>query len=198
MKPLTNALKKMLDGLAAADAGEYLTARQKTAYLDKTVRNVVQASDPAPVISENAVKPRMRRRVAMYLGSELPAAMMDYIIETCISLDHDLTIVTFEAGTVVNTLITPYKERLAENNIAVETAKLSGEPIKGLARYLRSRSEIAFLACKNTGYLGNSYMNGNQLTNAIPVPVVVVVVDPAAAATQTAEQADQTEKTGTA
>ena len=198
MKQLTNALKKMLDGLAAADAGEYLTARQKTAYLEKTVRNVVQATDPAPVLSENAVKTRVRRRVAMYLGSELPAAMMDYIIETCTSLDHDLTIVTFEAGRVVNTLMTPYKERLAENNIAVETAKLSGEPIKGLARYLRSHSEIAFLACKNTGYLGNSYMNGTQLTNTIPVPVVVVVVDPAATDTQPAEQAEQESKIGAA
>lgn len=198
MKPLTNALKKMLDGLASAHAGEYLTARQKTAFLDSAAGNVVQVTDPAPVISETAVKPRVRRRVAMYLGSELPAAMMDYVIETCISLDHDLTIVTFEAGMIVNTLMTPYKERLAENNIAVETAKLSGEPIKGLARYLRSRSEIAFLACKNTGYLGNSYMNGTQLTSSIPVPVVVVVVDQAVAATQTEEQAGQTEKTGTA
>lgn len=197
MTTLTNALKKMLDGLACADAGEYLTAKQKSAYLDNAVCNVVNATDPSPVLSEDAVKPRVRRSVAMYLGSELPAVMMDYIIDTCESLNHDLTIVTFESGMIVKNLMLPYAERLAEKNITMKTARLSGDPIKGLARYLRSHPEIAFLACKNTGYLGNGYMNGTQLNNALPVPVVVVVVDPDTAATQPAEQADESTKTGT-
>ena len=197
MKPLTNALKKMLSGLAHADAGEYLTPRQKAAYLQNTNVNVVNSDEPPPVLSEKAVK-KTRRRVAMYMGSTLPAKMMDYVIETCSSLEHDLTVLTFETGPVSSALLEPYMKQLEERGIALETAKLSGEPIAGLARYLRNHSEIAFMTCKDTGYLGRSYINGTQARNALPVPVVVVVVDPKAAEAQPAVQGEDAGRTNIA
>jgi hypothetical protein len=198
MTPLTNALKKMLNGLAAADAGEYLTPRQKTAFLENVDFNVVNAADPAPVLSEDAVVANTRRRVAMYMGSELPAAMMDYVIDTCASLDHDLTVLTFEGRNIADNLLAPYADALAEKGIAIDVAKLSGEPVPGLARYLRGRPDIAFMACKDTGYLGRSYLNGTRAGNTLPVPVVVVVTDPAAAPAQPAQQGIEEGKVGAA
>ena len=194
MTPLTNALKKILNGLAYADAGEYLTPRQKAAYLQNTNVNVVNSDEPPPVLSEKAVK-STRRRVAMYMGSTLPAKMMDYVMETCSSLDHDLTVLTFETAPVSSALLEPYQKQLEERGIALETVKLSGEPISGLARYLRSHSEIAFMACKDTGYLGRSYIKGTQAKNALPVPVVVVVVDPKAAEARPAVQGEEANRT---
>ena len=197
MKPLTNALKKILNGLAHADAGEYLTPRQKSAYLQNTAVNVVNSDEPPPVLSEKAVK-STRRRVAMYMGSTLPAKMMDYVIETCSSLEHDLTVLTFETGPVSSALLEPYMKQLEERGIELETVKLSGEPITGLARYLRNHSEIAFMTCKDTGYLGRSYIKGTQAKNALPVPVVVVVVDPKAAEAQPAVQGEEAGRTNIA
>lgn len=197
MTPLTNALKKMLNGLAHADAGEYLTPRQKTAYLQNTAVNVVNSDEPPPVLSEKAVK-KTRRRVAMYMGSTLPAKMMDYVIETCSSLEHDLTVLTLETGPVSSALLEPYMKQLEERGIELETVKLSGEPITGLARYLRNHSEIAFMTCKDTGYLGRSYINGTQARNALPVPVVVVVVDPKAAKARPAVQGEEAGRTNIA
>ena len=196
MKPLTDALKKMLNGLASADAAEYLTPRQKLAYFDDTEFKVVQTDEPAPVLSETSKTASTRRRIAMFMGSELPAAMMDYVIQTCSSLDHDLTVLTFESPSVSNALLEPYADTLAGSGINIRIARLSGRPIPGLARYLRGHPEIAFLACKDSGYLGRSYMNSTQPKNALPVPVVVVVTQPGAAAAQPAEQ--QEGKTGTA
>lgn len=175
MAQLTAVLKKILNGFAAADAGEYLTAREKAAYLENIPSGLVQASDPVPEpVSPAVAQATSRRRVAMYMGSELPAAMMDYIIETCASLNHDLTVLTFESGMVADGLLNPYADRLAEKGITMTTARLTGEPIQGLARYLRGHPEVAFMACKDTGYLGRSYMNGTLQKNSLPVPVVVV------------------------
>ncbi len=198
MKPLTDALKKMLNGLASADAGEYLTPRQKAAFFEDTDVKVVNATDAAPVLSEEAVTARVRRHVAMYMGSELPAAMMDYVIETCSSLEHELTVLTFESDSISRALLDPYADTLAANGIDMQIVKLSGEPIPGLARYLRSHPEVAFMACKDTGYLGRSYMNSTQAKNALPVPVVVVVTQPGAAVAQPTEQVQEETKTGTA
>ena len=196
MKPLTDALKKMLNGLASADAGEYLTPRQKAAFFEDTDVKVVNATDSAPVLSEAAVTASARRHIAMYMGSELPASMMDYVIETCSSLEHDLTVLTFESNSISNALLQPYTDALANKGIEMQIVKLSGEPIRGLARYLRSHSEIAFMACKDSGYLGRNYMNSTQAKNALPVPVVVVVTQPGATVAQ--PEAQQESKTGAA
>ena len=196
MKPLTDALKRMLNGLASADAGEYLTPRQKAAFFEDTEYKVVQADDAAPVLSEAAATASMRRHVAMYMGSELPASMMEYVIETCSSLEHDLTVLTLESSSISNALLEPYKDTLNGKGIEMQIVKLSGEPIPGLARYLRSHPEIAFMACKDTGYLGRTYLNSTQAKNALPVPVVVVVTQAGAEVAQPAVQ--EQGKTGTA
>lgn len=196
MKPLTDALKKMLNGLASADAGEYLTPRQKAAFFEDTDVTVVNATDEAPVLSEAAATASTRRRIAMYMGSELPASIMNYVIETCSSLEHDLTVLTFESNSISNALLEPYTEILTGKGIEMQIVKLSGEPIPGLARYLRSHPEIAFMTCKDTGYLGRSYMNSTQAKNALPVPVVVVVTQPGATVAQPTVQEEG--KTGTA
>ena len=58
----------------------------------------------------------------------------------------------------------------------MQLESLTGEPVAGLARYLRSHPEVAFLACKDAGYLGRSYVYGSQSQkkNSLPVPVVVI------------------------
>lgn len=198
LAPLSSALKKMLNGLAYADAGEYLTMTQKSEYLNKVTQTVENPPVSTTVKSNKPTETRARRRIALYLGSELPSTMMDYVIDTCSSLDHDLTVLTFESGRVTSALLEQYNQRLEDNEINMEVARLSGEPIKGLARYLRNHPEIAFMACKDSGYLGRSYMNGAQLKSALPVPVVVVVVNPQAADAQTAKQSEQVGKAGTA
>ena len=172
MKMLTETMKQMLDALAFADAGEYLTRREKSRVLGQK-SGVIER---APFIPE-PVKVRSgstARRVALYLGSELPPEVLDYVIQTCARLQHALTVVTFQSENTAQALLDPHQQALEAAGVEMELVTLSGEPMSGLQRYLRSHPEIAFLACKDAGYLGRSYLNGTKAKNALPVPVVVV------------------------
>jgi len=71
-------------------------------------------------------------------------------------------------------LLDPHRQALDAAGVEMELVTLGGEPVSGLRRYLRSHTEIAFLACKDTGYLGRSYLNSVKGKNSLPVPVVVV------------------------
>jgi hypothetical protein len=172
MKKLSETVKQMLDALALAHAGEYLTGRKKSQIL-------AQRSGPiakAPQIAE-PVEPRTRsnaRRIALYLGSELPPEVMEYVVQTCARLRHDLTVLTFESENTGRALLEPHRKALEEVGVDMKLATLGGGSVSGLARYLRSHPEIAFLVCKDSGYLGRSYLNGRQRDNALPVPVVIV------------------------
>ncbi len=174
MKKLTDTLKQMLNALAYADAGEYLTSREKAEVLsqisDQITKVPVSQSNEAPEITINSTG----RRIALYLGSELPAEMMSYVIQTCANMRHDLTVLTFEPENMARSLLQPHDSDLSAAGIDMQLVQLSGDPISGLARYLKGRPEIAFLACKENGYLGRSYLKGTQAGNIMPIPVVVV------------------------
>ena len=167
MTKLTDNLKRMLNALASADAGEGLTLRQKTRYLNRDAVPVAAAEEQiAPV--------KMRQQVALYMGSELPAEIMQYVIQTCSRLKHGLTVLTFQTDSVARSLLDPHASALEDAGIAMQVVTLSGDPVSGLARYLRRHSEVAFLACNETGYLGRSFLNGTQRQDVLPVPVVLV------------------------
>ena len=171
MIKLTEELKRMLNALASADAGEFLTLGQKTRFLSRKAGAVdsipADAGVPARTASEG-------KQVAMYMGSELPADMMHYVVQTCDRLKHGLTVLTFQSDSAARALLAPYASELASAGIAMKTVILSGDPVSGLARYLRRHPEVAFLACKETGYLGRSFLNGTQRQDVLPVPVVLV------------------------
>ncbi len=174
MKALTEALKTMLDALAHENAGEYLTPSQKTTILAKgsniTTSQQVEPTVPAPAVAG-------RRRVALFTGRELPESVMEYVTQTCARLQHDLTVLTFESDGTAQLILNPYRDELARAGIDVNLVTLSGNTLSQLARYLDSHPEIAFLACKESGYLGHSYLTGNQRKNEMPVPVVVIVAN---------------------
>ena len=115
------------------------------------------------------------RRIALYLGNELPPEVMDYVIQTCARVQHELTVLTFETENCARALLEPHRKALEAAGVDMKLVVLSSEqPIAGLKRYLRSHPEVAFLACKDTGYLGRSYLSGTRNQNSLPVPVVVV------------------------
>ncbi len=188
MKKLTETMKQMLDALAFAHAGEYLGRREKTRVLGQRSGAIAKApASPEPVKVRSGSS---ARRVALYLGSELPAELMEYVIQTCTSLQHELTVLTFQSENTGQALLDPHREALKAAGIDMEVVILSGDPLAGLKRYLRSHPEVAFLACKDAGYLSRTYLNGTQGKNALPVPVVVVTTAAEDSGTQDQPAAD--------
>lgn len=171
MITLTDNIKRMLNALAFADAGENLTLRQKGSVLNRGESIEVTA---AAIVPAQARPANTRQQVALYMGSELPADIMHYVVQTCARLKHGLTVLTFQPDSTTQELLAPYADMLAAAGITLQTAVLSGDPVSGLARYLRRHPEVAFLACNETGYLGRSFLNGSQRQDALPVPVVLV------------------------
>lgn len=174
---LTDDIKRMLNALAYANAGDYLTLPQK----DEVLHNATPATASVAAASEAAQPAAQRRHVGLYLGSELSADVMQYVAQTCARLKHDLTVVTFESETEARALLTPYQAMLDSAGTQLSVVVVSGEPPAALARALRRRPEIAFLVCNEAGYLGHSLMAGTQGKNAMPVPVVMVAANEASA-----------------
>ena len=174
---LTDDIKRMLNALAYANAGDYLTLPQKDRVL---AGSPVPASMEEKAATPPAAVPAKRHHVGLYLGSELSADVMQYVTQTCARLRHDLTVLTFESETEARALLAPYQAMLDKAGTGLNIVVVSGEPPAALARALRRRPEIAFLVCNEAGYLGHSLMAGTSGKDAMPVPVVMVAANEAA------------------
>ena len=135
---LAKEMKTILDALAFAHAGENLSVREKA-------RSVAGAKSQAPQIvpATDAVGPQ----VGLYMGSELPADVMNYVIQTCVRLRHGLTVLTLQSEEEARSLIAPYQTTLDEGKITVRVNPISGDPVAALSRALRRLPEVAFLVC---------------------------------------------------
>ena len=166
MIKLTDEIKRMLNALAYANEAEYLPLRQKGRVLAGGTAPTL-AMEPTPVQKSGP-------QIGLYLGSELPADVMAYVIQTCSRLKHGLTVLTFQSESDARALLEPYAAELEDTRIRVQLTVLSGEPPAALVQALRKRAEIAFLICSESGYLGRGLMKGIVRQDAFPVPVVMV------------------------
>lgn len=166
---LTSEIKRMLNALAYANAGELLPSRQK-------YRVIAGGTAPMPAI-EPMPAAKTGPQIGLYLGSELPNDVMQYVIQTCARLKHGLTVLTFQSESDARALLKPYQAELDDAHIGVQLSVLSGEPPAALVHALRKRPEIAFLICNESGYLGRSLLKGLVRQEAFPVPVVMVAAN---------------------
>ena len=169
---LTTEIKRMLNALAYANEGENLTRGQKH-------RVLVGGTAPTLAIEPTPVQ-KSGPQIGLYLGSELPAEVMSYVMQTCSRLKHGLTVLTFQSETDARALLQPYQTELEDTRTSVQLTVLSGEPPAALVQALRKRAEIAFLICNESGYLGRGLMKGIVRQDAFPVPVVMVAANGAA------------------
>jgi hypothetical protein len=163
---LTQDIQRMLNALALANAGENLNRRQKDRALAGSAAPVAQP-EPLPAVAGGP-------QIGLYLGSELPTDVMQYVIQTCSRLRHGLRVLTFQSENEAHALLAPYRVSLAAAGIEPELSFLAGEPPAALVHALRKRPDVAFLICNETGYLGRSLLKGSVRRDAIPVPVVLV------------------------
>lgn len=163
---LTAEIKRMLNALAYANAGELLPARQK-------YRVIAGGSAPTAAIEPTAAN-KAGPQIGLYLGSEISSDMMQYVIQTCTRLKHGLTVLTFQGEADARNMLKPYQADLEAARIGVQLSVLGGEPPSALIHALRKRPEIAFLICNESGYLGRSLLKGIVRQEAFPVPVVMV------------------------
>lgn len=175
MIKLNDEIKRLLNALAYSYEGENLTPRQKGRVIAGSPAPTIAAIEPTPVQKSGP-------QIGLYLGSELPAEVMAYVMQTCSRLKHGLTVLTFQSEADARDLLKPYQTELEDARIGVQLTVLNGEPPAALIQALRKRAEIAFLICNEAGYLGRGLLKGVVRQDTFPVPVVMVAASDAATA----------------
>jgi hypothetical protein len=163
MKPLTKTMKRMLDSLACADAGERLSQREKTHLL----------SDPGTLARRNRGVSDAARRVAVAAADSPSLPAMRYAIESCQQLGAGLDL-------LVSPRCAPKAEsvaaQLGSERIDVRTVPLEGHLMDALADYLRHNPGVSFLITDPGVEPLHALVSGRRIQSNLWRPQVPVVV----------------------
>ena len=171
MKRLTKIMKQILNGLAAQDAGEYLTMNQKLQVLGLPIDPVTNiSSDGAKVVMSSKIP---LFRVALLNDEQDPGAALQFAFDACKRQSAGLDIVQHGPETTSSTSMATEAKQFG---LSCEFIQLGSGGVDSLAEYLNSRRGLVYLVTASDDQLALmlSEQSLPRKWGSINVPMVMV------------------------
>lgn len=166
------AVKRSMDGLAHAHAGEMLPWEEKCRILGVENEGMV-LTDREEVIPTGTPS---GRTVALMVGHNLTSALMDYATYSCRCLEAGLMLLIPGSVQALEQTLRPFLPRLVEAGIVPRILRVEAGSARGLAAYLHDHRDVIFVVVgsSNEEYRAYSESEHGRARWRFPVPLVVV------------------------
>ena len=139
MKKLTEDLKRMLDGLASQDAGDYLPMGEKLQRIGwHAGHDVHHAEQPAVPQPTGTV-----RRIAVVINKGSTDAAFSHALQACQRLDAHLDLLLF--GPVSRERVAQLGTAIRRTGVAFRTVYMTGPVAQGVADYTQQHFSLIYL-----------------------------------------------------
>ena len=139
MKKLSDALKRMLTGLAYQDAGEFLTTHQKW----QTLNSGRRAEKPSPSVQPAVARRPSARRVALISDGRNADGAFDFALQACHRQGAQLEL--FLHGPVRATDIAALVRRVQREGLVCRRIVLSGNPANAILAHMEKQLSLLYL-----------------------------------------------------
>jgi hypothetical protein len=139
MNVLSDALKKMLAGLAHQDAGEFLSAHEKMEILGYGG----ETREKSSAVSQKTVKRPATKRIALISDGRGLGAPLDYAIDACLRQDAQLDLLVH--GTVDTNSISLLEKQIQRAGLDCQHIRLGVHVVDDIIEYIYSQPSLIFL-----------------------------------------------------
>jgi hypothetical protein len=139
MKKLTEDLKRMLDGLASQDAGEFLP-------MDEKVQHVIRDSQPEKPVAGHTTVPRSRaaaRRIAVVINRGSTEAAYHHALQASQRLGTCLDLLL--CGPVSRERVVQLEAAAQRAGVAFKSVYVSGPVARGIADYTGQHLSLIYV-----------------------------------------------------
>lgn len=179
MPGLSAKLKRLLDALALADAGEMLLPREKDRVLNRAGRDATP-TPPLPDLTHTCDLAAPRRSVVLGVGQSLPLLTLDYALGACNRLDASLLLLCADA-VLATRLLELHRARLDARGVACQIVALRGEPTRAVLEYLQDHTGVLFAITSGHDPVAALTQPAGKIPHRNPPVPIVVVSDPSPA-----------------
>jgi hypothetical protein len=139
MKKLTEELKRMLDGLACQDAGDYLPMDEKLRRIGRQAGyDVHQAEQPAVPQPSGTT-----RRIAVVINKGSTEAAFSHALQACQRLDAHLDLLLL--GPVSRERVAQLETAIRRAGVAFQPVYMTGPVTQGVTDYTKQHFSLIYL-----------------------------------------------------
>ena len=139
MKKLTEDLKRMLDGLASQDAGDYLSMDEKLQRIGRHAGFDIRHAEPSTVPQSTVVN----RRIAVVINKGSADAAFNHALQACQRLDAKLDLLLL--GPVSRERLTQLEAAIRCAGVAFQAVYMNGPVAQGVADYTKRHISLIYL-----------------------------------------------------
>jgi hypothetical protein len=139
MKKLTDDLKRMLDGLACQDAGDYLSMDEKLRQIGRPGR--VDAAETATTAVPHT--PATPRRIAVVINRGSTQAAFDHALQACQRLGTHLDLLL--SGPASRERVVQLEAAVQRAGVVFQSIYLSGPIARGVADYAGQHYSLLYI-----------------------------------------------------
>lgn len=170
MKMLSDALKKMLNGLAHQDAAEFLTTHEKIKILERGQEPRRSFSAP----SRKTIARPITKRIAFISDGRGVGAPLDYAIEACMRLGAQIDLLIH--GTVNTESIYSLEKHIFQSGLECRQVRLGVNVPNEIVDYINKQRSLIFLVAipddTAVGMLIEEFIPGQR--GRIDIPIVLI------------------------
>lgn len=169
---LSESLKRILNGLAQQDAGEYLPMNDKLEALGMGAETRVATRAVAP--PRNATTMPSAHRIALISDGRGAGAPLDYVIDA--SSRQGAKIDLLIHGTVDTADISTLEKQILAAGIDYHLIQLGVQPIEDIADYICNHPSLIFLVAMPDDSVARTLVEEviPQRGGRVPVPLVLI------------------------
>ncbi len=165
------SLKKIMNGLSAQYAGEYLSAANKSNVLGE--RSVTARVRPERNQKLTASKTGSAR-IAMLCSDATNQKVVNYILENSSDCQVDILYHGIPNTIASGSFYKQAKHSFVENNIDIRFVKLISDSFSDVKDYLTQQGTLKYLVTDSKDNLINDFLNNKMYKGQVNVPIVLI------------------------
>lgn len=172
---MIKSLNKILNGLSAQYADEYLSSSEKDRILnDRPVENKPQIYADQSRIINPAQFIDHKKHIALLCNDTTNQNVLSYILANSNNYSVDVLFHGMHKNTVSESFYKLARSSFYENGIDIRLVKLINDSVSDIKNYLMKHRTLQYLVTDSHDLLITDFLNNHKIQKDINVPIVLI------------------------
>lgn len=172
---MIKSLKKIMNGLSAQYADEYLCSSDKDRVLNRLppLNKQLVYPDISNILIPHKLDDE-KRHIAMLCNDSTNQNVLDYVLGNANNCSVD--ILYHGAHNIIPTesFYVQARSSFSDNNVDVSIVKLINDSIDDIKDYLMSHRSLQYLVTDSHDQLMSTFLNNKSITRRLQIPIVLI------------------------
>lgn len=172
---MIKSINKILNGLSAQYAGEYLSSSDKDQILNNcSIKNKRLIAAHRAHIIQPEISTDDKRHIALLCNDTTSQNVINYVLGNANNCSVDILYHGVHKIIPAESFYKHARSSFSDNNVEVSIVKLINDSIDDVKDYLLKHRSLQYLVTDSHDQLISSFLNNKSITRQLQIPIVLI------------------------